>query len=97
MVIIFRITYSNLAIDHKSLINLIYVWLQNENHTYESDDFLFFHSLLVTGNLQNHFFLKIISHFVDKVSCEVTLSFSHYPLFQWYLQSKKISLNLSMK
>jgi hypothetical protein len=32
-----------------------------------------------------------------KVICEVTLSFTPYPLFQWYPQSNEILLHLSMK
>jgi hypothetical protein len=32
-----------------------------------------------------------------KVIRKLTLSFTPYPLFQWYLQSKEILLNLSMK
>jgi hypothetical protein len=32
-----------------------------------------------------------------KVIREVSLSFTPYPLFQWYLQSKEILLNLKMK
>jgi hypothetical protein len=32
-----------------------------------------------------------------KVIRKVTLSFTPYPLFQWYPQSKEILLNLSMK
>jgi hypothetical protein len=32
-----------------------------------------------------------------KVICKVTLSFTPYPLFQWYGQRKEILLNLSMK
>ncbi len=31
-----------------------------------------------------------------KVICKFTLSFTPYPLFQWYSQSKEILLNLSM-
>jgi len=34
---------------------------------------------------------------VNIVICKVTLSFTPYPLFAWYLQSKEILLNLSMK
>jgi len=33
----------------------------------------------------------------NKVVRKLTLSFTPYPLFQWYLQSKEILLNLSMK
>ncbi len=33
----------------------------------------------------------------NKVIRKVTLSFTTYPLFQWYLQSNEILLNLSMK
>jgi len=33
----------------------------------------------------------------NRVICKVTLSFTPYPLFQWYLQSKEIFKNLSMK
>jgi hypothetical protein len=32
-----------------------------------------------------------------KVICEVAISFTPYPLFQWYPQSKEILLNLNMK
>jgi predicted oxidoreductase (fatty acid repression mutant protein) len=32
-----------------------------------------------------------------RVMCKFTLCFTPYPLFQWYLQSKKILLNLVMK
>jgi len=54
---------------------------------------------LTSGNWKpsKSFLKKFISHFVNKVSCQVTLSFSPYPLFQWYPQSKKISINLSVK
>ncbi len=33
----------------------------------------------------------------NKVIHKVTLSFTPYPLFQWYPQSKEILFNLSMK
>jgi hypothetical protein len=39
----------------------------------------------------------IIQKLGDKVIRTVTLSPTPYPLFQWYLQSKEILLNLSMK
>jgi hypothetical protein len=32
----------------------------------------------------------------NKVICKLTLSFTPYPLFQWYPQSNEILLNLSM-
>jgi hypothetical protein len=35
--------------------------------------------------------------FFPKLICKVTLSFTPYPLFQWYSQSKEISFNLKMK
>jgi len=34
---------------------------------------------------------------LNKVICEVMLSFTPHPLFQWYPQSNEIILNLSMK
>jgi hypothetical protein len=33
----------------------------------------------------------------NKVICKVTLSFTPYPLFQWYSQSNEILLNLRMR
>jgi hypothetical protein len=33
----------------------------------------------------------------NKVICKVTLSFTPYPLFQWYPQSKEILFNLGVK
>ncbi len=33
----------------------------------------------------------------NEVICKVTLSFTPYPLFEWYLRSKEILLNLNMK
>jgi hypothetical protein len=33
----------------------------------------------------------------NKIIGKVTLSFTPYPLFQWYPQSKEILLNFSMK
>jgi hypothetical protein len=42
---------------HKALMILLYVWLYNENHMYESGNFsLFSLSLLGTENMQKHFF-----------------------------------------
>ncbi len=35
--------------------------------------------------------------FNNKVIGKVTLSFTPYPLFQWYLQSKEILLNLKVR
>ncbi len=41
---------------YKLLIVLLYVWLHNENHIYESGDFYFFFpSFLANENLQKHF------------------------------------------
>jgi len=42
-------------------------------------------------------FSKSFTSLNIEVICKVTLSFTPYPLFQWYLQSKEISLNLSVK
>jgi hypothetical protein len=45
----------------KALMILPYVWLYNENHMYESDNFLTFFSLSLLGteNMQKYFFPSI--------------------------------------
>jgi hypothetical protein len=42
-------------------------------------------------------FSKSFTSLNIELICKVTLSFTPYRLFQWYPESKKISLNLSVK
>jgi hypothetical protein len=58
----------------------------------------FIHSMDKTRAQYLHFWGTLQIYLVgNKVICKVTLTFTLYPLFQWYLQSNEILLNLGMK
>jgi len=69
-------------------------FLQDFTSTYTQVQYIIMLHGWIPCTLPTH---NIILFAYIKVICKVSLSFTPYPLFQWYPQSNEILLNISMK